>query len=228
VSAQNNVHFFEISSYNVKMPNRNTSKPAEPVQERASKTIEDILETATLITDEGAIELLNARNLSAKSGYSVGTIYRYFEKIDFVFLKLFDLRRKNAVKKLCNMMDAHNPHQDISILISNLVNLGITEWSTKSPQIIRHIIRYFFKHAQEPEKFNTVLDELIPHYVAAQSRDKTDTFRLMSDNCLRLQLRALQMAVRTPFWEGDTFAGSEEHRQCAIDMGIRLLSKQAI
>jgi AcrR family transcriptional regulator len=54
----------------------------KPKQERAQKAIEDILDSAQELSDEGLIELLNARALSEKSGYSVGTIYRYFEKFD--------------------------------------------------------------------------------------------------------------------------------------------------
>jgi len=197
-----------------------------PTQERSIKAIEDILESAGALSDEGLIELLNARNLAAKSGYSVGTIYRYFEKFDHIFLSLLSWRQKKAIAKVAALIDAHDPQVGINELVTQIVDIGLAEWSSKNPTVLKIIVRQFFRFSEEPEKFNAVADDaLIPAIQAAQKRDQTNTFRQMTDNELRLHLRALQMSLRNPFIEGDPFAGSPEHRRCSIDMGSLLLGK---
>lgn len=170
-------------------------------------------------------ELLNAWNLAAKSGYSVGTIYRYFEKLEHVFLSLFLRRRTKAIAKIRNVINDHHPHSEVGELVTRVVDIGMAEWSSKNPKILIMVVRQFFRHAEEPEKFNTLADELIPAILTAQRRDQTDTFRLMTYDELRLQVRAFQMTIRNPFIEGDSFAGSLEHRLFSIEMGIRLLGR---
>ncbi len=199
----------------------------KPTQERSLKAIEDILDAAKALSDEGVLDLPNARDLSAKSGYSTATIYRYFEKLDDVFLSLFMWRRNKAIALVSQVIDAHDPQSDIEALITRLVDIGMDEWASKNPKILRLVIRQFFRHTKEPEKFNTLMDELMPSMLAAQKRDQSNTFRQMTDNELRLQVRALQMAIRNPFFEQDPFAGSSEHRRWTIEMGIRLLGKSA-
>jgi len=197
-----------------------------PTQERSIKAIEDILESAGALSDEGLIELLNARNLATRSGYSVGTIYRYFEKFDHIFLSLLSWRQKKAIAKVAEAIEAHDPQVGIRELVTHIVDIGLAEWSSKNPKVLKIIVRQFFRYSDEPEKFNAVADDvLIPAIQAAQKRDQTNTFRQMTENESRLHLRALQMALRTPFMEGDPFAGSPEHRLCSIDIGTRLLGQ---
>ena len=195
----------------------------EPTQDRSKKAMEEILESAKALSDEGLLELLNARNLSTKSGYSVGTIYRYFEKFEHIFLRLFLWRRTKAIAKLAEVINGHDPHCTLSELVTQVVDFGMAEWSSKNPKILKMVVRLFFRHADEPEQFNTLADELIPALLVVQGRDQTNTFRFMTTNELRLQVRAFQMVVRNPFVEGDPFAGTPEHRRCSIEMGIRLL-----
>jgi AcrR family transcriptional regulator len=196
-----------------------------PSQKRSIQTTENILEAAKLLSDEGVIELLSARSLSEKSGYSIGTIYHYFEKIEYVLLELFLRKRKKGIAEVAKLIDTHDPQSDVSELMTRIVDMGIKEWRSKNPIILKLAIRQFFKNSKEPEKFNLLIDDLIPSLLAAQKRDLTNTFRLMSDNELRLQIRAIQMTVRNPFFEDDPFAGSPDHRRWTIEMAIRLFGK---
>jgi hypothetical protein len=195
---------------------------------RTANTVDEILEAAKLLSDAETAELINARALSKKSGYSVGTIYRYFKKIDHIFLDLFLWRIKKSIALAAQVIETHQPHHEVGELVASIVDAGMAQWSSKNPEVIKLVIRYFFKNAKEPEKFNTLLDDLIPLVFAVQKRDQTDTFRSMTVNELRFQVRALQMAIRNPFLEGDAIAGTDEHRRLAIDMGMRLFSKSPI
>jgi hypothetical protein len=89
------------------------------------------------------------------------------------------------------------------------------------------VIRKYFRHSKEPEKFNILMDVLITPFIEAQKRDQTNTFRITTENDMRLQVRAIQMAIRNPFFEDDPIAGTDEHRRLVIEMGVRLLCKPA-
>ena len=55
-------------------------------------------------------------------------------------------------------------------------------------------------------------------------KDKTRTFRLMTEIELKLTLRSMLMIVERPFVDGEVFAGTPEHRAIAIENLVRLLS----
>lgn len=196
-----------------------------PDQQRSARTVDEILQSASSLSDEGLAELLSARAVSAKSGYSVGTIYRYFEKIDDVFLELLLRRRKKALKFIAQLVDSHNPKEPLIKLITTLTHMMIDEWSSKNPKIIQLVIRQYFKRSKAPEMYNAILDDLIPSFMAAQVRDQSGTFKVMSIEEMRLTVRVLQMAIRNPFFEGGNFAGTPEHRRFVIDMGVKLLGR---
>ena len=50
----------------------------EPVQERARKTVELILDTAAALIEEAGIEAFNTNVLAERAGVRVRTVYRYF------------------------------------------------------------------------------------------------------------------------------------------------------
>lgn len=197
----------------------------KPAQKRSSKAVDDILESAKAMLNDGKVESLNVRTLSIKSGHSIGTIYRYFERFDNVFLELFTKKRREAILVLANVIDSHDANSDVRTLVTNLADIGIGAWSSKHPMILRLLVRLTFKDTKEPERFHMPLDGLIPLCLAVQKRDQTNTFRLMRAEEMALQIRALQLAIRSPFIEGDPIAGTEQHRQFVIEMGVNLLSK---
>ncbi|QWE19201.1 TetR/AcrR family transcriptional regulator [Polynucleobacter corsicus] len=197
-------------------------------QQRSLKTIEDILDAAGKLSNHDSLEEPSVRALSSKSGYALGTIYRYFASFDDIYLQLFLWRRKKTIGSLIKLVQSHEPHRSLTELITNIVQVGIQECSSKPKAILKMAIRQFFKHSKEPEKFNTLMDELIAPFLEAQKRDQTNTFRVTSEDDMRFQVRALQMAIRNPFFEGDPIAGADEHRRLAIEMGVRLLGKPGI
>ena len=196
-------------------------------QERTIKTIEDILDAARALSDEGKLDALTVRALSSKSGYTAKTIYRYFEKFDDVFLSLFLWRRKKAIDEVAQIIQAHDCYKPLIDLISKITQAGIQEWDSKPRVIIKMVIRKFFRNCKEPEKYNILMDVLIAPFIDAQKRDQTNTFRITTENDMRLQIRAIQTAIRNPFFEDDPIAGTDEHRRLVIEMGVRLLCKPA-
>ena len=95
----------------------------------------------------------------------------------------------------------------------------------KNPRLLQFVVRYFFKNSKEPEKFNSIIDCLIPAIRQFQVQDKTGTVKQMSDQEIALNLRAMQASIRSPFLEAMPFAGSEEHRRLVIEIGVNLFGK---
>ena len=60
-----------------------------PSQERSAKAVKAIMQAARELIEADASKSPTSRELVEKSGYSMGTIYRYFEKIDDLFVYLF-------------------------------------------------------------------------------------------------------------------------------------------
>lgn len=76
-----------------------------PVQERARKTIETILEaTAQILVEEGG-ERLTTNHLARKAGFSIGTIYQYFPNKEAIVLALIEQQREEGGRRIQLMLD---------------------------------------------------------------------------------------------------------------------------
>ena len=195
-----------------------------PEQKRAEMAIEAILEAAKQAVILEKPEGLTARELSSRAGYSVGTIYRYFEKIDDVFIHLFMKRRSNRFSILAENIDHHSATDGVEVLVKLIVTSLIDELQNAHPKILKMVIRQFFKRANEPEQFNAIVDTIIPNLIQVTQLDLTGTFKIMSEAEASLMLRAMQAVIRSPFLEESPIAGSEEHRRFAYEVGMSLFS----
>ena len=83
----------------------------KPKQDRAAKTEQDLLHTANEILDRGDLDDLSAKALSIKSGYSVGVIYKYFNKYEDIFIKIFLNKIDAHFKEVEQIYIDHQPHE---------------------------------------------------------------------------------------------------------------------
>ena len=77
---------------------------AEPKQDRAKKTLDDLLETALELVNEGEIELLTSRTLSKKSGYSLGTLNKRLNSVDKIFLWAIKQGQQKHLEKISKIL----------------------------------------------------------------------------------------------------------------------------
>jgi AcrR family transcriptional regulator len=199
----------------------------QPIQYRSKKTVEDILEATQALSKEGLVELLNVRTISNKSGYSIGAIYRFFKTSDNIFLELLNRRVSKGLSRLSGVLNSHDPNAEAIELAKKVATVGIDEWSNRDSEIIKLVIRYFFKHSKDPELFNQSIDVLVAPFLELHKRDRTGTFRPLTSFEAKLFIRTLQMCIRNPFIEGDPIAGSPEHHQCVVEISMRLFSRPA-
>jgi len=196
-----------------------------PKQLRAQKTLQDIVESTEKLIKAGDIESVTSENLSALSGYSVGGIFHYFKKRDDIFVHLFMIKRQQKIAEIAQIIRAHSPQADINSFITELVNVAINTLSRFRLKIIQYLLRTYFRRAKNPESFDALTDIVMDDWMRAINQDQTNTFALMDKDELMINIKAFQMAVRTPFFEGDPIAGTEKHKRIAINIGVKLFGK---
>lgn len=197
-----------------------------PSQQRSEKAIENIFEAARALVAKNEPSQLSARNLAERSGYSVGSIYRYFEKIDDVFTHIFISRRKRVCMQLVEKIQIFPTTGTGDQMLNMIIDYSMSSWGSHSFAVIKMLSRHFFKRAKEPEQFSKVIDVLIPSLIALERRNTTNTIKRLNEFEIQISLRAIQAAVRSPFLEGDPRAGGAEHRTIVFNIGSALFLHQ--
>ena len=193
------------------------------LQARAHVAKENIEQSFDELISSPHNEDLTIKSISKKSGYAVGTIYRYFKKIDDLFINQFLIRVEASNQELVQLLNKHEPHQTVDELITAIVDFSFGTWSKKGvPYIKRMVLRYVLRRSNCPEKFDTVFDDVLPSLYKIVEDDTSGTFKKMDRYQLDLSVRAFRAAVRSPFVRGDTLSGSKLHYEAVVDIGIKL------
>lgn len=196
-----------------------------PKQLRAKKTLQDIVESAEALIQSGDTDSVTTEKLSAHSGYSVGGIFHYFKKREDIFVYVFMLRRQKKCAELAEMIRTHSPHADIVSFITAIVDTSVGEFGKYRLKILQFMLRTYYKRAESPLNFDAISQLLIDDLLKAIERDQTKTFAHLDQDELFINMRALAVAIRTPFFENSPIAGTEKHKKIAIKLGIKLFGK---
>ncbi|WP_243050482.1 TetR/AcrR family transcriptional regulator [Dyella sp. RRB7] len=90
------------------MVNPNGTKPASkrraPAQARARQTRELILEAASQLLEKRGLRAFSTNGLAAASGFSVGTIYQYFENKQEILLALARHERDRRLARMTEVL----------------------------------------------------------------------------------------------------------------------------
>jgi hypothetical protein len=198
---------------------------AESKQDRSQKTLEEILQAAEQIVEQADPTLFTSRVLSQKSGYALGTLVRRLNSIENVFLWAIKKGRDQRFAKFAIGITQVNKDTPIQSFAEIVVDEAFANFQQVNPKVIRFFENRFTKiNGLMPDYF-AYMDVLAEPYLAVASKNTTGTFRKMSKNEATLILRQLCLLSERPFVEGNPIAGTDEHRQIAIDTIIRLLGK---
>ena len=199
-----------------------------PKQERSQKALESIIQAAKELLDANPEETPTTRDLVKKSGYSMGTIFRFFEKIDDLFVYLFLQRHKKEVQRVIECMQAFSPQDDLQSLIHLFIETSLNNWTKNGASIKRNqfVIRLYLRRAKQPELINTMLDEFIPVFLDIQRKNTSGTLKVMDEHECRLALRAATAIMRSPFIENQSIAGTSTHYAYAQMMLQKLFGKE--
>jgi AcrR family transcriptional regulator len=193
------------------MPNSNNSNGKKDAASEA------LLEATALLAKEQFQAMPTARDVAKKSGYSVGTLYRYFGSVGGVIAQVVISRQTAAMREIGKVIDSHNPDDRVAILADSVVDLCFSSFQASNPALVRFVFNVAQTHADKPEALNRVVDHLVPSLLAAQARDRTGSFKELTEKEALVLLRGVVYIIRTPLIEGSDFFGTFEHKRLAKD-----------
>ena len=194
-------------------------------QERSKQTLENILEAAHQIVEEANPDIFTSRMLAKKSGYGLGTLTRRLSSIEHVFLWAIYKARERKFEELSIAIGRFDADVPIQTFAQNMVDTAFSGIAKVNPSVMRFFENRFTKMHGLPSDYFAYMDSLAEPYLEAASKNKTDTFRVLTKNEAYLLIRQLGLLIERPFVEGNPIAGTDEHRELVIDTIIRLLGK---
>ena len=207
------------------MSKSNEFQFSDAKQDRSKQTLDDLLESAYAIVESADPEAFNSRSLSKKSGYALGTLHKRLSSIKNVFLWAIQQGQKKHLETLSCITNEFNRDLPIQHLAEQMVDATFIAIKKVNPKVIRFFETKFLQKNGLPPNFFGYIDALIEPYIEAALRDRTNTFRRMNHDELRLTLRAILMILERPFVDLDPIAGTSAHRQIAIEAVVRLLGR---
>ena len=204
-----------------------TSSTLDPMRHKKDATIQAIMDAAEALLNEKNGSSPHAREIAAKSGYSVGTIYNYFNSMGDVVSHLVLRRQTDTVKKIEAVVAAHDPDQSAETLCHQIVDLLFSTYSNITPTVLRFAYNLAVSQSAKPEQHERVVDRLVQPLQAAIERDKTGTFRSFEDQELTLYLRGVVYLCRYPLLDSNPLYGTPEHKRIVLNFMVRVLSQPA-
>ena len=195
-------------------------------KESTANTVDTIVEAAILAIEEsGGLDTISSRKLAQKSGFSVGSIYRYFKDKDHLFSKvwLFFITRLHGslVPKINSFPATGTLRQLMMVIVDHYFN----DLSRRKPSRGIPLYRMFIKASVDPENMAKPIDVLIEPLMNAQKINKTDTMKIMDENEVRIYLRGALAMVRSDFLEGNPYFGTPSHQRVVLEALVRLFQK---
>jgi hypothetical protein len=194
-------------------------------QERAKKTLDDLMQAAYAIVEEANPAEFTSRSLAGKAGYSLGTLSKRLGSIENVFFWAIQKGRKNKFLELANSFSKFDPKLSVQDFVKSMVDQSFAGISQVSPKVMRYYDDRYTRKNGLPADFFSYIDVMIDPYLEVCQRDQTNTFRKMDREEALLIFRALLTLLERPFAQGDLIAGTEKHRQVTVNAITRMLAR---
>lgn len=198
----------------------------QPKQSRAEVTADIIIQAAiNAIESAEDIEAVTSHNLARKSGFSVGSLYRYFKSKDDLYssLWLFFVTRLHA--GLVPKIDGFPDHGTVRQLMMMVSDYYFDNLRSRKPGKVIPFYRLFIRSVPDPENIHKTMDVLIAPLMQAQTRNQSGTMKIMDENELRICLRASHAMIRNDFLERVPDFGTPSHQRVVLDLIVRLFQK---
>jgi len=207
------------------MPKNNQIDFSDAKQDRSKRTLDELIEAAYAIVETEDPETFTSRSLAKKSGYALGTLNKRLGPIENVFLWVIQKGRDKKFQETVSFISNHNPKLNVQNFVEGLVDLCFSLVKVVNPKVMQfYDQRFTLKYGLTANYFDYV-DVLVEPYIEMVSKNETDTYRRMSYNEAKMNLRAMLILTERPFAEGNPIAGTAEHRKIAVEACIKLLQK---
>ena len=196
------------------------------ISKTARKSQEAILLAGEKLLLSGNINLITAENLSKNSGYSIGNIYHHFKNIHEIFITIFIKKRIEIFIELANEINKFPKNQSCENLFKILIDKIFERQKKLKTKTIQYLFQLMLKKSEEPEKINLIIDVLIEPLIECRKRNKTNSFKEIEGDEMRLLLRSLQAFIKSPYLENQPIAGTLLHKKLTLDLCQKLFSTQ--
>ncbi len=188
-------------------------------QKRGELTSLAILESALDLIEKGHIsyEKITLKDLSNQTGFSIGTIYRYFEDKDDLLASLGGFYLSKIHIQAKEILNEFPDHGNFRNLLETLIDHYLDNLKSHDLHQFIPIYRLFIRSLLEPELVRKLIDQLIPDFIQASKRNTSETFPNIETDALRIYLRGLSAMIFSPALEKDPFFFSKSYRILLID-----------
>jgi len=126
------------------------------------------------------------------------------------------------------MINKHPADAPLSVLLEMVVKRSIKELNVPPRKALLFVLKKVLKNTENLQLINISADAVIPVWMAAANRDKTNTIFKFNEQELRLRVRALQAVIRSPFFEDSAMAGTSEHSEIAYSLAMNIFSAPVV
>jgi hypothetical protein len=194
-------------------------------QDRAKKTLEDLLQAASEIVEEADPAEFTSRSLASKAGYSLGTLSKRLGSVENVFFWAIQKGREIKFNEIAKAMDQFDPELTVQEFVEIFVDKSFSGINAVTPSVMRFYDQRFTKKNGLSSDYFDYVDVLIEPYQRLCQKNVSNTFRILSQNEARLIFKAILTFVERPFANKDPIMGTAEHRHIVISSLTRLLAK---
>jgi AcrR family transcriptional regulator len=198
----------------------------QPKQSRAEVTADIIIQAAIQALESAEeIEAVTSQNLAHKSGFSIGSLYRYFKNKDDLYTGIWRFFVTRLHAGLVPKIQAFPDHGTVRQFMMMMSEYYFDNLRSRRPSKVIPFYRLFIKAMPDPENVYKVMDVLIEPLMRAQMRNQSGTMKIMDENEVRICLRASQAMIRNDFMEKNPYFGTTSHQRTVLDLLVRLFQK---
>jgi AcrR family transcriptional regulator len=187
------------------------------------QTLNDLIEAAEKIVEEGDVGQFAARSLAKESGYSLGSLINRLGKIENIFLYAISKERSRHIRAVCEAIEQLDPDVTVDELVEKFVDEGFAVINKVGPRILRYYEKRAALRAENISDIFLYAEETIPYMNRILAKNRSNTFRPLSESDKRYVARAIFLFLERPFVEGDPIAGTPVHRAMAINAIVGML-----
>jgi hypothetical protein len=194
-------------------------------QDRAKKTLDDLMQAAYAIVQEADPAAFTSRSLAGKAGYSLGTLSKRLGSVENVFFWAIQKGREIKLNEVVKAMDQFDQCLTVQDFVEAFVDKAFSGINAVTPSVMRFYDQRFTKKNGLSTDYFDYVDVLIEPYQRLCQKNTSNTFRVISQDEARLIFKAILTFVERPFANGDPIMGTAEHRRIAIEAITRMLGK---
>jgi len=194
-------------------------------QDRAKRTLDDLMQAAYAIVEEADPAAFTSRSLAGKAGYSLGTLSKRLGSVENVFFWAIQKGREIKINEVAKDMDQFDPSLTVQDFVETFVAKAFSGINAVTPSVMRFYDQRFTKKNGLSTDYFDYVDVLVDPYQRLCQKNTSNTFRVIPHDEARLIFKAILTFVERPFANGDPIMGTAEHRRIAIEVITRMLAK---